>query len=142
MRAVLQRVSRAAVSVDGATVGSLGGPGLLALVAVGHHDGEDQARWLADKIADLRVLRDGLSVAEAAAGVLLVSQFTLLADTRKGRRPSWSRAARGEQAEPLVSVLAGRLRERGVAVSEGVFGADMSVELVNDGPVTLVVDTP
>ena len=142
MRAVVQRVSRAAVLVAGEVVGSVDGPGLLVLVGVGHDDTAEQARWLATKLAGLRILRDDLGVAEAGAPVLLVSQFTLLADVRKGRRPTWSAAAPGPVAEPLVAEVASVLRDHGVEVTTGVFGADMQVELVNDGPVTLVLDTP
>ncbi len=140
MRAVLQRVSRASVVVDGAVVGALEGEGLLVLVGVTHDDGPEQADRLARKVAELRLLRGERSVLEAGAAVLVVSQFTLYGDARKGRRPSWSAAAPGPVAEPLVDAVCARLRERGVAVSTGVFGADMAVELVNDGPVTLVLD--
>ena len=140
MRAVLQRVSRARVVVDGAVVGAVEGEGLLVLVGVTHDDGPVQADRLARKIAELRLLRDERSVLEAGAAVLVVSQFTLYGDARKGRRPSWSAAAPGPVAEPLVDAVCAGLRERGVPVATGVFGADMSVELVNDGPVTLVLD--
>ncbi len=140
MRAVLQRVSRASVVVDGAVVGALEGEGLLVLVGVTHDDGPEQADRLARKVAELRLLRGERSVLEAGAAVLVVSQFTLYGDARKGRRPSWSAAAPGPVAEPLVDAVCARLRERGIAVSTGVFGADMAVELVNDGPVTLVLD--
>ena len=140
MRAVLQRVSRASVSVAGEVVGQIEGEGLLVLVGVTHDDGPEQADRLARKVAELRLLRDERSVLDAGAAVLVVSQFTLYGDARKGRRPSWSAAAPGPVAEPLVEAVCQRLRERGVAVRTGVFGADMSVELVNDGPVTLVLD--
>jgi D-tyrosyl-tRNA(Tyr) deacylase len=149
VRAVVQRVLRASVDVvdpgsgDATRVGALTGPGLLVLVGAGHADGDTQVRWLADKLAGLRVLRDERSVLDAeGAGVLLVSQFTLLGDVRRGRRPSWSAAAPAEVAEPLVDDLATALRERGVSVATGRFGALMRVESVNDGPLTLVVDTP
>ena len=113
------------------------------LVGVGHDDGPAQVTWLADKLAGLRLLRGDRSVLdEPGAGVLLVSQFTLLGDVRKGRRPTWAAAAPGPVAEPLVDALAEALRLRGVSVSTGEFGADMRVHLVGDGPVTLVVDTP
>lgn len=141
MRAVVQRVTRAAVRVSGEVVGALERPGLLVLVGVGHDDTVVQARWLGTKLAGLRVLRDEKSVLDAAAPVLLVSQFTLLGDARKGRRPTWAAAAPGHVAEPLVAVVAATLREQGVEVATGEFGADMQVELVNDGPVTLVLDT-
>ena len=140
MRAVLQRVARALVRVDGEVVGRLDGEGLLALVGVTHDDGPEQVERLARKIAELRLLRDERSVVDAGAGVLVVSQFTLYGDARKGRRPSWSAAAPGPVAEPLVEAVCAALRARGVQVATGVFGADMAVELVNDGPVTLVLD--
>lgn len=140
MRAVLQRVTRASVTVGGEVVGRLDGEGLLALVGVTHDDGPAQVERLARKIAELRLLRGERSVVEAGAGVLVVSQFTLHGDARKGRRPSWSAAAPGPVAEPLVEAVCAALRTRGVRVETGVFGADMAVELVNDGPVTLVLD--
>ena len=140
MRAVVQRVSRASVVVDGDVVGTVAGEGLLVLVGVTHGDGPQQAQWLARKVAELRLLRDERSVLEAGAAVLVVSQFTLYGDARKGRRPSWSAAAPGPVAEPLVQAVCDGLRERGVDVRSGVFGADMSVELVNDGPVTLLLE--
>ena len=140
MRAVVQRVARARVTVDGTVVGGLEGEGLLALVGVTHDDGPDQVGRLARKLAELRLLRDERSVLDAGAGVLVVSQFTLYGDARKGRRPSWSAAAPGPVAEPLVEAVCAALRARGVRVATGVFGADMAVELVNDGPVTLVLD--
>ena len=149
MRVVLQRVSSARVEVEGAVVGDLGGPGLVALVGVTHGDGPTQADWMARKIAGLRIF-DGAdgddtpgaerSVAEAGLPVLVISQFTLYADVRKGRRPSWSAAAPGPVAEPLVDALAAALRAEGVTVASGTFGAHMMVHLVNDGPVTLVLD--
>ncbi|MEE6273574.1 D-aminoacyl-tRNA deacylase [Georgenia wangjunii] len=140
MRTVLQRASRAAVRVDGEVVGELTGPGLVALVGVTHSDGAAQVERTARKIAELRILRDERSVLEAGAPVLVVSQFTLYADVRKGRRPSWSAAAPGPVAEPLVDAVVAALRERGVQVETGRFGADMEVELTNDGPVTIVLD--
>ncbi|MFC7407110.1 D-aminoacyl-tRNA deacylase [Georgenia alba] len=140
MRAVLQRVTRAAVTVDGEVVGSLDRPGLVALVGVTHDDGPDQVTRLARKISELRILREERSVLDDGAPVLVVSQFTLYAETRKGRRPTWHRAAPGPVAEPLVDDLVAALRERGVEVATGRFGADMAVELVNDGPVTLLVE--
>ncbi|HET7661059.1 MAG TPA: D-aminoacyl-tRNA deacylase [Oryzihumus sp.] len=141
MRAVLQRVTRASVVVEGETVGAIDRPGLLALVAATHDDGPAQVEKLARKIAELRVLRDEQSVLDAGAPVLVVSQFTLYADTRKGRRPSWSAAAPGDVAEPLVDDLIEALRDKGIEVATGRFGAMMEVSLVNDGPFTLVVDT-
>lgn len=140
MRAVLQRVTRAAVIVDGETVGAIDRPGLLALVGVTHDDGPDQVAAMARKISELRILRDERSVLDEGAPVLVVSQFTLYADTRKGRRPSWNGAAPGAVAEPVVDAVVAALRERGVEVAAGRFGAMMEVSLVNDGPVTLVVD--
>ena len=140
MRAVLQRVSSASVTVDGVVVGAIDGPGLVALVGVTHDDGPDQVATMARKISELRILRNERSVTDVGAPVLVVSQFTLYADTRKGRRPSWSNAAPGPVAEPLVDAVVQALRARGVEVATGRFGAMMDVSLVNDGPVTLVVD--
>ena len=140
MRAVLQRAARARVVVEAEVVGEITRPGLVALVGVTHDDGPEQVATLARKIAELRILREERSVLDEGAPVLVVSQFTLYADTRKGRRPSWGAAAPGPVAEPLVDALVAALRERGVEVATGRFGAMMQVELVNDGPVTLVVD--
>ncbi|WP_432483780.1 D-aminoacyl-tRNA deacylase [Kineococcus esterisolvens] len=140
MRAVVQRVSRARVSVAGEEVGALDAPGLLVLLGVTHGDGPEQAERAARKLAHLRVLRGERSVLDAGAGVLLVSQFTLYGDTRGGRRPSWAAAAPGPVAEPLVEAVATGLRALGVSVATGRFGADMAVELVNDGPVTLLLE--
>lgn len=140
MRAVLQRATRARVVVGDEVVGEITRPGLVALVGVTHDDGPDQVATLARKISELRILRDERSVLDEGAPVLVVSQFTLYADTRKGRRPSWGAAAPGPVAEPLVAALVAALQERGVEVATGRFGAMMQVELVNDGPVTLVVD--
>ena len=148
MRAVVQRVSSAAVSVDGETVGELdlgdGRQGLVALVGVTHDDGPDNAAKLADKLWRLRILDgdDGqVSAADLAAPILVISQFTLYADTRKGRRPSWSAAAPGPVAEPLVEAVVDALRAAGATVATGRFGAHMHVDLVNDGPVTLLLET-
>ncbi|NAZ81430.1 D-tyrosyl-tRNA(Tyr) deacylase [Kineococcus sp. R8] len=140
MRAVVQRVSRAAVRVDGDVVGALDGPGLLVLLGVTHDDGPAQVELIARKVAELRVLRGEVSVSDAGASVLLVSQFTLYGDTRKGRRPTWNAAAPGPVAEPLVDAVRDALRARGVRVVTGRFGADMAVELVNDGPTTLLLE--
>ena len=137
MRAVVQRVTRAAVTVDGVVVGAIDEPGLLVLVGATHDDGPAQVDLIARKVADLRILRDEQSAADAGAPVLVVSQFTLYADTRKGRRPTWNAAAPGAVAEPLVDAVVEGLRARGLRVVTGVFGADMAVELVNDGPVTI-----
>ncbi len=140
MRAVLQRVTRASVMVDGEVVGRITRPGLVALVGVTHEDGPDQVATMARKISELRILRDERSVSDEDAPVLVVSQFTLYADTRKGRRPSWSAAAPGRVAEPVVEQVVEALRSRGVEVATGRFGAHMDVELVGDGPVTIVLD--
>ena len=136
----MQRVTRASVTVDGVLVGAIERPGLLVLVGATHDDGPAQVELIAHKVADLRILRDEQSVLDAGAPVLVVSQFTLYADTRKGRRPSWSAAAPGGVAEPLVDAVVAALRSRGVEVATGVFGADMAVELVNDGPVTVLLE--
>lgn len=140
MRAVLQRVSRASVLVGGERVGEIDRPGLVALIGVTHGDGPEQVAAMARKISELRILRDERSVLDVGAPVLVVSQFTLYADTRKGRRPSWNGAAPGEVAEPVVDAVVHALRERGVEVATGRFGAMMEVSLMGDGPVTLVVD--
>lgn len=140
MRAVVQRVTSASVTVDGEVVGQITRPGLVALVGVTHDDGQDQVATMARKISELRILRHERSVSEVGAPVLVVSQFTLYADTRKGRRPSWSAAAPGAIAEPVVDQVVEALRSRGVEVATGRFGAHMAVELVADGPVTIVLD--
>lgn len=144
MRAVLQRVTRAAVTVDGAVTGAVG-PGLVALVGVAPGDGAAEVATMARKVAELRILPGERSVQDLLdagqdVGVLVVSQFTLYADVRKGRRPSWNGAAPGPVAEPVVEAVAQALRDRGIPVATGVFGAHMAVELVNDGPVTIIVD--
>jgi D-aminoacyl-tRNA deacylase len=144
VRSVVQRVSRASVTVAGSVVGEIG-PGLCALVGVTHDDGDDQAAALARKLWFLRVFADeagamNRSLAEAGGAVLVVSQFTLYGDTRKGRRPSWVAAARPEHAEPLVARVVDELRALGATVATGRFRADMQVELVNDGPVTLLLE--
>jgi D-tyrosyl-tRNA(Tyr) deacylase len=141
VRAVVQRASSASVSVDGAVVGALRGPGLVVLLGVTHGDDAAAAARLADKIHNLRILDGERSAADAGAGYLVVSQFTLYADTRKGRRPSWSAAAPGPVAEPIVAAFCASLRALGADVAEGRFGALMQVALVNDGPVTLVLET-
>ena len=145
MRAVVQRVSSARVEVDGEVTGSIG-RGLLVLLGVGQGDTEKQAAWLAEKIAGLRIFEDearkmNLSVEEVGGGVLVVSQFTLLADCRKGRRPSFTEAAPPEVAERLYQEFVRRVRECGVRVETGVFQAKMRVHLVNEGPVTIWLDT-
>lgn len=141
MRAVLQRISRASVRVDGTTVAAVDGPGVLALVAAAPDDGPAQVAAMARKIAELRMLADERSALDVGAPVLVVSQFTLYGDTRKGRRPSWSGAAPGPVAEPLVEALVEAVSAMGLNVQTGVFGATMDVELVNSGPFTLIVDT-
>lgn len=139
MRAVVQRVTAARVDVDGETVGQIG-TGLVVLLGVTHDDTPDIATRLAAKIWNLRILRDERSAAEAGAGILVVSQFTLYGDARKGRRPTWTAAAPGAVAEPLYDAFCAALRALGAEVAEGVFGADMAVTLTNDGPTTLVLD--
>ena len=145
MRAVIQRVSRAAVRVDRVTVGAIE-CGFLVLLGVTHADGRAEAEWLAYKVAGLRIFEDdtgkmNLGLSDVGGAVLVVSQFTLYGDARKGRRPSFTDAAHPQQAEPLVDYFATRLREEGLQVETGVFGAMMEVELVNDGPVTLLLDS-
>ena len=145
MRAVLQRVTRASVAVDGEMVGSIG-PGLLVLLGVAQGDGPEEARRLAGKTAELRIFaneesRFDRSLLETGGQALVVSQFTLLADARKGRRPSFTDAAAPEEAERLVDAFVAALRELGVGVQTGRFGAHMAVSLENDGPVTIVLDT-
>ena len=145
MRAVVQRVSEARVEVAGEVVGRIG-LGLLVLLGVGREDDEAGARALATRIAQLRVFDDAagrmnLALADVGGQMLVVSQFTLWGDTDAGRRPSWSRAAPGEQAEPLCRAFVERTRELGLVVAEGRFGADMDVHLVNRGPVTLLFGT-
>lgn len=158
MRAVVQRVDGARVLVDGEVVGSIDGPGVCLLVGVTHSDTLDHARRLADRVHQLRIFDEDslgerftgdcfppggpreLSAADLDLPLLVVSQFTLYGSTRKGRRPTWDAASGRAHAEPLVAAVADRLRERGAVVAEGSFGAMMRVELVNDGPYTLIVD--
>jgi D-tyrosyl-tRNA(Tyr) deacylase len=145
MRAVVQRVSRASVDVEGVRVGEIN-RGFVVLLGVSPHDGEAQAAHLARKIAGLRVFDDAdgkmnLSIDEVEGAVLAVSQFTLYADVRKGRRPSFTDAARPELAEPLYQRFCALLREHGVKVVQGIFQAHMNISLVNDGPVTIWMDT-
>jgi D-aminoacyl-tRNA deacylase len=140
VRAVIQRVSSASVVVEGAIVGEIGA-GMLILVGVKLDDRREQAHALASKIYTMRILDGERSAEELAAPMLVISQFTLYADTRKGRRPSWNAAAPGPVAEPLVAAVVERLRELGATVATGVFGAHMRVSLVNDGPFTVIVDT-
>jgi D-tyrosyl-tRNA(Tyr) deacylase len=140
VKAVLQRVTRASVTVEGEVVGAIDRPGLVVLVGATHDDGPEQVDLIARKIADLRILAGEQSVLDVGAPVLVVSQFTLYADTRKGRRPSWNGAAPGPVAEPLVDALVAALRARGIEVATGVFGAHMTVEIVGDGPVTILLE--
>lgn len=140
VRAVVQVVDGASVSVEGAVVGRIEGAGLLVLVGVTHEDSVEQARRLATKVWGLRILADEQSASDLGAPVLVVSQFTLYADTSKGRRPGWSAAAPGPVAEPLVEDLCTALRKLGAHVETGAFGAQMKVSLVNDGPCTIVLD--
>jgi D-tyrosyl-tRNA(Tyr) deacylase len=140
MRAVVQRISRASVAVDGNVVGEIDEPGLLVLVGVTHDDTPELAAKLAGKLWGLRILDGEKSCSDVGAPLLVISQFTLYADLAKGRRPSWSAAAPGPVAEPLVSDVIQALRDGGARVQTGVFGADMKVSLVNDGPVTIIVD--
>jgi D-aminoacyl-tRNA deacylase len=140
MRAVIQRATEASVSVGGTVVGTLPRPGLVVLVGVTHADTTATAAALARKVLYLRVLRDERSCADVGAPLLVISQFTLYGETSKGRRPSWQAAAPGPVAEPLVAAFTAALRELGASVETGVFGADMQVALVNDGPVTLIIE--
>ncbi|MCX6422921.1 MAG: D-aminoacyl-tRNA deacylase [Actinobacteria bacterium] len=143
MRSVIQRVCGASVSVEGEVVGALNGPGLVALVGVTHTDDLDVAQRMARKIYDLRIF-DGdngeVSARDTGLPILVVSQFTLYADTKKGRRPTWDAAAPRAVAEPLIDTLIAELRAEGATVSTGVFGADMQVSLVNDGPITILLE--
>ena len=143
MRAVVQRVTQASVTVDGQVTGAIGegaGPGLLVLVGVTHDDTAGIAGKLARKLWGLRILDGEKSCADLGAPLLVVSQFTLYGDTSKGRRPTWQAAAPGPVAEPLVDAVIGELRNLGAHVETGKFGADMKVALVNDGPVTLILE--
>ena len=141
MRAVVQRVLEASVSVDGRIVGAIEGPGLLVLLGVTHDDGPAQVTWTARKIWDLRILREERSASDIGAPVLVVGQFTLYGDARKGRRPTWNAAAPGSVSEPLYEQVCVELERLGATVARGAFGADMQVSLINDGPVTLVLDS-
>ena len=142
MRAVIQRTLHARVVVDGEVVGHTDRPGLLVYLGVTHDDGPADVTWTARKIWELRLLREERSASDAGAPVLVVSQFTLYGDTRKGRRPSWSAAAPGPVSEPLYEALCAELERLGAHVERGRFGADMQVESVNDGPVTMLLDSP
>ncbi len=144
MRAVVQRVSKASVSVEGRTVGSIG-RGLVVLLGIAHDDGEEEARFLADKTANLRIFTDdegkfNISALEVGAEALVVSQFTLYGDARKGRRPSFTKAAPPDVAAPLVDRFVKFLEQEGLHVETGIFGAMMVVEIHNDGPVTIILE--
>lgn len=144
MKVLIQRVSQARVTVDGDVVGAIG-RGLVVLVGVTHGDGQDEAAWLANKVAGLRIFEDdqgkmNLALDDVGGSALVISQFTLYGDASKGRRPSWSAAARPEEAEPLVDYFVEQLRREGLTVDTGLFGAYMDVEIHNDGPVTLMIE--
>jgi D-tyrosyl-tRNA(Tyr) deacylase len=146
LRAVIQRVTRASVAIDGETVGKIG-RGLLVLLGVTHADTAADARWLAEKIVGLRIFNDAdgkmnLGLTDIGGSVLVVSQFTLYGDAQKGRRPSFIAAARPEQAIPLYEAFVNGIKALGVPVETGRFGATMTVELINEGPVTLILDSP
>jgi len=142
VRAVVQRTLSASVSVAGEVVGATDGPGLLVYLGVTHDDTTADVAWIARKVWDLRLLRDERSASEVGAPVLVVSQFTLYGDARKGRRPTWQAAAPGPVSEPLYDAVCAELERLGARVARGTFGADMQVASVNDGPVTLVLDSP
>lgn len=142
MRSVVQRALSANVTVAGEVVASLTRPGLVVLLGVTHEDGPAQIAWLARKIWELRILRDEKSASDLDAPILVVSQFTLYGDARKGRRPTWIAAAPGDVSEPVYAAFCSELERLGATVERGVFGADMQVALVNDGPVTVILETP
>ena len=142
MRAVVQRVLSASVAVDGEVVGAIPTPGLLVYLGITHTDGAPDIAWMARKIRDLRILRDEQSAGDVDAPVLVVSQFTLYGDARKGRRPTWQAAAPREISEPTYAAVCAELERLGTTVARGVFGADMQVSAVNDGPVTLMLESP
>lgn len=141
MRAVVQRVTRASVTVDDEVVGAIDEPGLVVLLGVTHDDGQTQVERMASKVWSLRIMRDEQSASDLGAPILVISQFTLYGDARKGRRPTWNAAAPGSVSEPLYDAFCERLRSLGAKIETGNFGAMMSVELVNDGPTTLILDT-
>ena len=142
MRAVLQRVASASVTVDGRQTGAIDTPGLLVYLGVTHDDGPAEVAWTARKIRDLRILDGERSVGETGAPVLVVSQFTLYGDARKGRRPTWVAAAPGPVSEPLYDAVCAALEAAGTHVERGVFGAQMQVASVNDGPFTVLLESP
>jgi len=140
MRAVVQRVLEASVTVDENIAGAIDRPGLVVLLGVTHDDGPAQVTWLARKVWELRILRDERSASDLGAPVLVVSQFTLYGDARKGRRPTWNNAAPSAHSEPVYQAFCAELERLGATVARGVFGADMQVSLVNDGPVTMILE--
>jgi len=140
VRAVLQRVLSASVVVDGKIVGEIDEPGLLVYLGVTHTDGPEDVAWLARKIRDLRILRDEQSLSDTGGPALVVSQFTLYGDPRKGRRPTWNAAAPGEVSEPVYEAVCAELERLGTRVERGVFGAQMEVQSVNDGPFTVLLE--
>jgi D-tyrosyl-tRNA(Tyr) deacylase len=140
MRAVIQRVLEASVTVDGKVVGSIDGPGLVVLVGITHSDGPREVSWMARKIWELRIMREERSASDLGAPLLVVSQFTLYGDARKGRRPTWNAAAPGPVSEPVYDELCRELEGLGATVARGSFGADMAVSLTNDGPVTMLLE--
>ena len=142
MRAVVQRVLSASVSVGGKIIGEVNRPGLLVLLGVTHDDGPAEVTWMARKVWGLRILRDEQSASDVDAPLLVVSQFTLYGDARKGRRPTWNAAAPGPVSEPVYEKVCAELESLGATVARGAFGADMRVALVNDGPVTVILETP
>ena len=137
---MIQRVLRASVSVDGNLVGAIEEPGLLVYLGVTHDDGADEIAWMARKVWELRLLRDERSASETGSPILVISQFTLYGDARKGRRPTWNAAAPGAVSEPVYDAVCAELEQLGARVERGVFGADMRVESVNDGPITLLLE--
>jgi D-aminoacyl-tRNA deacylase len=142
MRAVVQRALQASVAVDGKVVGAIDEPGLVVLLGVTHDDGPREVAWTARKIWDLRIMREERSASDLGAPVLVVSQFTLYGDARKGRRPTWNAAAPGPVSEPVYEQVCDELERLGARVERGRFGADMQVSLVNDGPVTMLLESP
>ena len=140
MRAVIQRVLEASVTVDGEVVGAIDGPGLLVYLGLTHDDGAAEVAWMARKVWEMRILRDERSASDEDAPVLVVSQFTLYGDARKGRRPSWTAAAPGPVSEPLYEAFCAELERLGATVARGRFGADMRVASVNDGPITMILE--
>ena len=140
MRAVVQRILEASVAVDGKVVGEVRQPGLLVLLGVTHDDGPTEVEWMARKVWGLRILREERSASDVDAPILVVSQFTLYGDARKGRRPTWIAAAPGEHSEPVYRAFCLELERLGATVERGSFGADMQVSLVNDGPITVLLE--